>query len=174
MNFGVPSKKNRKEEKYPLIPVMTVGIDGGKGTSRTITFNAKAVEILELDEKKATVAFSFDDGILVMNGEQPQIPNDYKILVTKVLPRRISHKKTYSFISKSLNLDNTIENEFKIERVEKVDGEPTVFKAILDAVTTVSEDLNLEKNDTEDVDFNLDNEIQNQNPVAQSFSGTIA
>lgn len=114
MNFGVPNQKQKKEEKYPNLAVATVLIDGGKGTSRAISFNKKACELLKLDEE-AKIAFSFDKKVLVMNADQSAVPDAYGIKVTKNAPRRISEKKTYQFMSKMLGLDNTIENEFTLE-----------------------------------------------------------
>ena len=59
MNFGVPSLRVKREETFPNNAILTIGIDGGKGTSRQMSFNKLASEVLGLDDK-SQVAFSFN------------------------------------------------------------------------------------------------------------------
>lgn len=170
MKFGVPNQKKRKEEKYPDTPVVTIGIDGGKGTSRTMSFNKKAVELLSLKED-ATVAFSFDDGIRIMNASQSQVPDNYGIKVTKNTPRRISEKKTYDYISKILELDNSVENEFTLKTNVQNPGEPINFSLVSlkekeDAIEDTSNIIEEEKIESDDI---IDNQDLNFEKTSKTF-----
>ena len=111
-NFGVPSsKRSTKVEKYST-PVATTVIAEEK-KARSIMFNEAAVNALGLGEE-AKVAFSFENGIFVFNGDDPNIPEEVKINVTKLEPRKISDKRTYEYLLKSLELTDAQENEFDL------------------------------------------------------------
>ena len=113
MKFGIPNQRpKRKPELYPDTPVLTIGIDGGKGTSRAMILNSKAVETLGLGDEDATVLFGFEEGrVFITNGNQDDVPEEHRIRVTKGNPRKISEKRTYTYISeKVFNLDNSVEN----------------------------------------------------------------
>lgn len=122
MNFGVPNQRrsSTKVEKYPNIPVATLVI-AEKGKARSILLNEKAVEMLNLPDEDAQVAFSFDNGITILNADQDNIPEEIKINVTKASPRRFSDKKTYEYIIKSLDLSDEVENEFNLH-ADTIDG----------------------------------------------------
>lgn len=125
MKFGVPNQRPaRKSELFPNTPVLTIGISGGKGTARSMTLNSKAVEVLGLADNDATVAFAFEgvDAVFITNGGQEGIPDEHKIRVTKGNPRKVSEKRTYTFISeKVFQLDNSIENHLELNKVENED-----------------------------------------------------
>jgi hypothetical protein len=114
MNFGIPKKRNSREEKYPSEPVLTLGIDEGKGKAKSIILNSKAVEELGLDAKKGRVAFAFEGGMFIANAEQDGIDEKHSERVTKSYPRKVNSKRTYDYISKIMNLDNSIEHEFTL------------------------------------------------------------
>lgn len=124
MNFGVPSQRRKgKAEKFPGKPVLTLGIDGGVGTSRKMFLNKAAVERLGLPDEGAVIAFTFDMnetkteciGVNICNANNANIPDYAKIRVTKNNPRSISEKKTYEYIStKAFQLDNSVENHFQL------------------------------------------------------------
>jgi hypothetical protein len=115
MNFGVPTQRRTttKVEKYPNTPVATLVVaEAGKG--KKIYFNEKAEQLMGLPEEGATIAFSFEGGIHVVNGNNPAIPEEVKLNVSKSSPRRISDKRTYEYIIKSLDLNDQVENEFQL------------------------------------------------------------
>lgn len=138
LNFGVP-KKNRKKrvEKYPDTAVMTLGIAGDKGTARKMYLNKKACEMLDLDEKKAEVAFVFDtDFNAICNADHKDVPEKVAIRVTKNYPRRISDKSTYSYLIKTLELDDSVENElFLYPLATDNGGGITLYELSLNQVT---------------------------------------
>lgn len=122
MNFGVPNQRRMttKVEKYPNTAVATLAI-AEKGKGRKIYFNEKAATLLGLPEEDATVAFSFDNGIWITNGNNPNIPEEVKLHISKSIPRRLSDKKTFDYIIKTNDLNDQMENEFQlVERV--IDG----------------------------------------------------
>lgn len=185
MNFGVPNQRTAKKvEKYPDTAVMTLSVYGGKGTSRAMMLNKKAVELLGLPEEGAVVAFGFDvdeagncTGVYLMNGNQSQIPETIKIRVTKGNPRKISEKRTYEYLSeKAFQLDNSIENEFTLESLPTV-GEITRFKLNLmkdgiDELSTnesVNESINESESKEEDVTAVFDTE-EDTTGISQGFN----
>lgn len=138
-NFGVPSsRRSTKVEKYST-PVATTVIAEEK-KARSIMFNEAAVNALGLKED-AQVAFSFENGIFVFNGDDPNIPEEVKINVTKLEPRKISDKKTYEYLLKSLELTDAQENEFDLIATT-VDGLPALKFELKGAdVTTQADDV---------------------------------
>lgn len=194
MNFGVPSQRaTKKAEKYPNQAVLTVGIDGGKGTSRAMSLNSKAVEALGLPEEGAVVAFGFDvvpagqenagdcTASYIMNGNQEGIPDAIKMRVTKGNPRKISEKRTYEYLSKkAFTLNNSVENEFLLEKVAGEEGSIATFKLSLMGAETVEETINETATDLAN-DLAPDS-VDNQEPqadfnadeAAQAFAGTVS
>lgn len=179
MNFGVPSKNKKKEEKYPNLAVFTLAIEGPKGTAKTMSFNTKACELLGLAENKAAIAFSFENKIVnVMNAAQVGIPDEYAINVTKTEPRRISDKRTYEYIAEVLSLDTSIENEFLLDNksekngitffgitplnaiVKEVEAEVEVETIANEVVEDTAFDANDIQTDNSDVNFEEDQAIQ--------------
>jgi len=119
MKFGVPSQRaKRKVELFPTTPVLTIGVDGGKGTSRVMTLNETAVTMLGLGEN-AVVAFGFEEAqVFISNGGQEGIPEEHQIRVTKGNPRKISEKRTYTYLSEKIfDLDNSIDNHLELKEV---------------------------------------------------------
>lgn len=121
MNFGIPKQKVTKKQKelFPDKPVLTITglgkdeLGQPSKKSRPMVLNTKAVEVLKLNDN-AKIAFSFDNGIHILNGENEFIPEEHKLRVTKNYPRKINDKKTVTYISKVKNLDNTVDNHFKL------------------------------------------------------------
>lgn len=175
MKFGIPKQgRSKKEEKYPETPVMTMDVEGKKGTARKIIFNNKACELMGLDEKEATVAFSFDGGIYVANGQQSLIPEDHEIKVTKNSPRRISDKNTYTYIAKVLDLDTSVENEFKLvsSPIVPSEDEPVVFKLeLMGSDTLVNETKSeVEKDDITEFKSNSDTDYNESFDMNQELA----
>lgn len=164
MIFGVPSQRKKKEEKYPNTAVATLSPYRGKGTSRTIALNEKAVEVLGLPEEGARVAFSFTDGIFILNADQQGVPSVYALRVGKT-NSSVSDKKTYEYISTQLNLNNSVENEFSLEQSTTEAGLTVFeFKAMVEnevkdapEVENIVEDI-IEDDDTSVADENIETE----------------
>lgn len=151
MKFGVPSQRaKRKVELFPETPVLTIGVDGGKGTSRVMTLNTKAVEALGLGEN-ATVAFGFEEKqVFITNGAQEEIPEEHQIRVTKGNPRKISEKRTYTYISeKMFELDNSVENYLELQEVSEADAAFKSFELVVISSTETVEDVAVEVKETE-------------------------
>lgn len=128
LNFGVPSQRKVREEKHPEKPVLTLdAIEGdGVGKARRIILNTYATRMMGINEKASgNVAFVFDDSdindvkVFIGNGDQQGVPDEHKIRVSKIMPKRISDKRTYEYITKVFNLDNSVESELQLgEKIE--------------------------------------------------------
>lgn len=141
MQFGIPTqRRTTKEEKFPGTPVLTIGIDGGKGTSKSMYLNNTAVETLGLSKEGATIAFAFElsenkqdcVSVGITNGNHTAIPDHTRIKVTKGNPRKVSEKRTYEYLSsKAFALDNSIENHFELQASSiNEEGAPVVFTLV--------------------------------------------
>lgn len=128
LNFGVPSQRRVREEKYPEKPVITLdAIEGdGVGKARRIILNTYATKMMGINEKASgNIVFVFDDSdindvkIFIGNGDQQGVPDEHKIRVSKIMPKRISDKRTYEYIAKIFDLDYSVENELQLgEKIE--------------------------------------------------------
>lgn len=123
MNFGVPSQRKVKQEAYPDNAIITMGVDGGKGKSRQLTFNKRASELLNINDKsRIAFAFSPEGGVAIANTDQNGIDPSAGIRVTKSKPRKVSDKKTYEYIKKILDIDTSVETLFELQLSEDGDG----------------------------------------------------
>lgn len=130
MNFGVPNQRRKREEQFPNASILTLDIDGGKGTSRAMLLNSKAVETLGLDEL-SSIFFGFEEDVICIgNAAQAGVPSDIAIKVTKGSPRKVSDKRTYEYIGGLLELDNAVQNHFQLEEFASEDGQPNMFKLV--------------------------------------------
>jgi hypothetical protein len=128
LNFGVPSQRARKEEKYPNQAVVTMTAYKGKGTAKKFEFNKKACEALFLEDG-SEVSISFHEGnILIVNTTGQEVEN-YK--VTKGNPRSFSNAKVYEYFTKFLSLSNDVENEFSLEALQETHNNMHIFKLSL-------------------------------------------
>jgi len=170
MNFGVPSQRKQRVEKHPNTPIMTLmSYDGSKGKGRKIQLNTAACDLLDLDKKDARIAFSFDNGLNVLNAEQKGVPKEFGIRVTKSYPRTISDKKTYEYIIKSQGLDETLENEYILKQNEMNDDDSdsnniksfnaTIFTGVTPPGLVEEEELD---------DFDVDTTPSDENGKAKS------
>ena len=132
MKFGIPNQRKKRVEKYPENAILTLAVDGGKGTSRAMFINTKGETLLGLSDT-SNVAFSFAEDtndVYILNAKQPGVPEEFGIRVTKALPRKVSDKRTYEYISKILELDNTIENHFELVPHIGEDGDPVSYHLV--------------------------------------------
>ncbi len=105
---AVPSQRQRKTEKYDY-PVMTMAALAKPGAGRKFSFNKAAQELLNVKgEDRISFGFSNDRTIVAIRKAE----GDTGFKLTKTCT--FSDKKIFEFISKTLELSNDVENEFKI------------------------------------------------------------
>lgn len=122
IEFGVPSQRNKTIEQYPTQPVLTVlAIAEKKGSSKKVAFNKTAITELGFEEdSNVSISFSGHKTLLV-NTSGMELSEALKI--TKGSPRSFSSSKYYGYISKLNNLDNSVDNDFSLVKVENEDYE---------------------------------------------------
>jgi hypothetical protein len=105
---AVPSQRQRKTEKYDY-PVMTMAALAKPGAGRKFSFNKAAQELLNIQgEDRVSFGFNSDRTIVAVRKAE----GDAGFKLTKTCT--FSDKKIFEFISKTLELSNDVENEFKI------------------------------------------------------------
>lgn len=110
---AVPSQRQRKTEKYDY-PVMTMAALAKPGAGRKFTFNKAAQDLLDIQgEDRVSFGFSADRTIVAIRKAE----GDTGFKLTKTCT--FSDKKIFEFISKTLELSNDVENEFKISSKEE-------------------------------------------------------
>ena len=103
---AVPTQRKRKEEKYST-PVLTMSALSGKGAGRKFTFNKAAQELLGLvGEENIQLGY-------------PETGSDVYLKVAKeglklTKSCTFSDKKSFEYISKKLELNNDLENDFDV------------------------------------------------------------
>jgi len=105
---AVPSQRQRKTEKYDY-PVMTMAALAKPGAGRKFSFNKAAQELMSI-RGEDRISFGFNNDRTVVAVRKAEGENGFKLTKTCTL----SDKKTFEFISKTLELSNDVENEFKI------------------------------------------------------------
>lgn len=105
---AVPSQRQRKTEKYNY-PVMTMAALAKPGAGRKFSFNKAAQDFMSIEgEDRISFGFSADRSIVAIR----KADENYGFKLTKTCT--FSDKKTFEFISKTLELSNDVENDFKI------------------------------------------------------------
>ena len=105
---AVPSQRQRKTEKYDY-PVVTMASLSKPGAGRKFSFNKAAQELLNIQgEDRVSFGFNSDRTIVAIRKAE----GDAGFKLTKTCT--FSDKKIFEFISKTLELSNDVENEFKI------------------------------------------------------------
>lgn len=105
---AVPSQRQRKTEKYDY-PVMTMAALAKAGAGRKFSFNKAAQELLNV-EGEDRVSFGFNSDRTIVAIRKAEGDTGFKLTKTCTF----SDKKIFEFISKTLELSNDLENEFKI------------------------------------------------------------
>lgn len=105
---AVPSQRQRKTEKYDY-PVMTMAALAKAGAGRKFSFNKAAQELLSV-EGEDRVSFGFNNTRTIVAIRKAEEDAGFKLTKTCTF----SDKKIFEFISKTLELSNDVENEFKI------------------------------------------------------------
>jgi len=105
---AVPSQRQRKTEKYDY-PVLTMAALAKPGAGRKFTFNKAAQELLDI-QGEDRVSFGFNNDRTIVAIRKAEGDAGFKLTKTCTF----SDKKIFEFISKTLELSNDVENEFKI------------------------------------------------------------
>jgi hypothetical protein len=105
---AVPSQRQRKTEKYDYA-VMTMAALAKSGAGRKFSFNKAAQELLNL-QGEDRISFGFNADRTVIAIRKAEEDTGFKLTKTCTF----SDKKIFEFISKTLELSNDLENEFKI------------------------------------------------------------
>jgi len=135
---AVPSQRQRKVEKYDY-PVMTMAALSKPGAGRKFSFNKAAQELLGIKgEDRLSFGFNTEAKIVAVR----KADGDAGLRLTKTCT--ISDKRTFEFISKTLELSNDVENEFKV-----VDSEGYFKLELLDSNTETTETVEETESATE-------------------------
>lgn len=158
---AVPSQRQRKTEKYNY-PVMTMAALAKPGAGRKFSFNKAAQDFMSIEgEDRISFGFSADRSIVAIRKANED--NGFKLTKTCTF----SDKKTFEFISKTLELSNDVENEFKISEKEGI--------FVLKQITEDSNiDLNNHNEESEVAEVTLDKSATtNTVEVTEEVSDTI-
>lgn len=128
----VPAQRKRKEEKYNFA-VVTMSAIVEKGAGRKFSFNKAAQELLGIQgEDRISFGFTPDGKNIYLRKAEGEA--GFQLTKTCTL----SDKKTYEFISKRLNLDNSVENDFAIHSVADTIGAGVCSMNFLEPTTEVA------------------------------------
>ena len=105
---AVPSQRQRKTEKYTY-PVMTMAALTKSGAGRKFSFNKASQGLLDI-EGGDRISFGFNNDRTIVAIRKSEEDRGFKLTKSCTF----SDKKTFEFISKTLKLNNEIENEFRI------------------------------------------------------------
>ena len=110
---AVPTQRKRRTEKYDYA-VVTMSALTKPGAGRKFSFNKAAQEMLNI-EGEDRISFGFNNDRTIIAIRKSDGDNGFKLTKTCTF----SDKRTFEFISKILGLDNSTENEFKIQGDDK-------------------------------------------------------
>lgn len=136
--FGKPLERGASKEKYEF-PVLTMEAWRGKGTAKRFALNKAASELLV--GESASVGFVFqEEAIYLANTTDTNAKESYE--VTKGTPRTFSNAKIYDYIVKTLELDNSVDNEFNLEQLNDTlyNNYPVLSVSLLSHETQVIEE----------------------------------
>lgn len=131
MQFGVPSKRKKKVEKYPNTPVITLPGISGKGKSRRLEFNNEAFRALGLQFKESNeIAFSLEptdlSENLILNANK--FSSGANLKVTK--QGAVSNKKHYDELKTRFNIKTEDDLELTVIDTGRVYNDTPIFKVI--------------------------------------------
>jgi hypothetical protein len=168
MEFGVPSKKRVKTEKYPNTAVITLAPFEGENTSRKILFNNKAYEALGLTKGEINlVAFSFNKSDFTDNKivNAATLNSDASLKISK--NGTLSNKSHYEEIKTRYNVPMAGELELTVVDSGKEFAGVTVFDLVtLESVQqATSESESEEETAPETVEGTQENVDPNEPPL---------
>jgi hypothetical protein len=143
---GVPAQRKRKEEKYNFAAVTMSAIDK-PGAGRKFSFNKAAQELLGIQgEDRISFGFTPDGKNIYLRKAEGEA--GFQLTKTCTL----SDKKTYEFISKRLNLDNSVENDFALHSVADTIGAGVCSMTFLEPTTEAAQFTNTQLGEVSDVE----------------------
>lgn len=156
MEFGLPkTQRERKEDKYSTIGVITLQALEKEGSSRKMHFNSKALELLNIDlTQPHKLDFSFNNPDVYV----AVMPNDVESgLSLGKTTSSVSNKNYYNYIRANFNqLDETTDLELVMVDSGRIYNNNIVYKlttmdqALTPCDTVVfsdNEDINGDDND---------------------------
>lgn len=122
IDWGVPAQRQQKKEQFST-PVVTMSALAGKGTGRKFSFNKAAIAAMGLvspDEETGaqsfvTVGKNTETGEIVIMASSEEKEGMQFFKTNKSFS--FSDKKTYEFISRTLQLEDSVEKHLHIEEV---------------------------------------------------------
>jgi len=157
ITFGVPSKVVRKQEKYPDMDVLTMNAKPEvKGAAHKFKLNKKAIETYGFIPGESTVSVAFiDNKVYICNSTLiPGVEDKDKYNLT--LEGTFSNAKAFNAIAEALNLDTSVENEFRLAIVLKAD----ITLGKLDLITESTDDEHQCCGNFEGLNNEMSNELE--------------
>lgn len=143
MEFGVPRRREAgvNKEKYEGIAVLTASEFKGKGTGRTLSLNAKAIEGLGIDfSKDAMISFSFngiEKSVVIANTSGLEGVSGVRIAKTS---KSVSDKPYFEAIKANFEIKVEDAVEFLLTKTEnEFNGNPTFFLSVITSVDKMNE-----------------------------------
>jgi len=144
MEFGVPKRREAgsSKEKYENVAVLTVSEFKGKGTGRTISLNAKAIEGLGIDfeNPEVLISFSFDklaSRVSIANTTGLEGMSGVRLAKTS---KSVSDKSYFEAIKSNFNVKVEDSAEFLLtETGGEFNGQKVLSLSLMGAVDIMNE-----------------------------------
>ena len=139
IRFGLP-KKEVKINPLDTIPVLTMELVKGDGYNRRFSLNKRALEVMNINPGESQIIFAFDD--TENKAYLANYSSEDSLLVGK--NQAFSNKKYYEYISKTKQLDTSVDNYFELTNPKQV-GEIEVYELVelLNIETEVNKPINI-------------------------------
>lgn len=113
--FGIPNKRNKKEEKYPHLCVITMVEQPDSNGAYKFVLNKKAIDLLNYHlTGEEQVSFAFDNNDIYISNTTNTEHTGYRVAKQGTF----SNVKLYGYIKDLLSLDTTKSNEFILKPCE--------------------------------------------------------
>lgn len=110
--FGIPSKKNKRQEKYPNLSVITMVEQPDSNGAYKFSLNKNAIRELNYHlDGEEQVSFAFDECDIYISNTSNTEHTGYRV----AKQGSFSNVKLYGYIKDLLGLDTTKVNEFILE-----------------------------------------------------------
>jgi hypothetical protein len=175
LKFGLPKQRQGKVEKYPDTPVITMQEYKGKGYSKKFEFNAKAQELLNLNDDECYVAIDYTNKCIVkVNGDEPTA-----LRLTKNSPKSFSNSKVYDYFIKNYELNAEVENElFLTSANQDYNGNSVYLYSVTNTVgadyADVAESILAEKDLEDEVEFTQAEVVESTIPSSNEIENILS
>lgn len=152
VEWGITPQRTVRKEKFNFPAMTLVAIDDsksgkGSGSNRKIAFNKAAIATLGLSGDSSAVSFGFaknesgNDQIFL----KVVTPSDEKSVYNLNKSNTFSNKRLFNHVSKLMNLDNSVENTFKLSET----ADSSVYSLeVVSETTSVATPMNDVEEDT--------------------------